>query len=111
MGMLLRGFTSVRDLGSPVFGLKRGIDTGVVAGPRIWPSGALAKKFKIKTAWGSDIRFNAEVAGRQGAALTKMVRWYTPAKALRMATSDNTELLALSALALLGCNRSSSTPS
>ncbi len=38
--MLLRGFTSVRDLGGPVFGLKRGIDTGVVPGPRIWPSGS-----------------------------------------------------------------------
>ena len=38
--MLLRGFTSVRDLGGPVFGLKRGIDQGLVPGPRIWPSGA-----------------------------------------------------------------------
>ena len=34
--MLLRGFTSIRDLGGPVFGLKRGIDTGLVPGPRIW---------------------------------------------------------------------------
>jgi imidazolonepropionase-like amidohydrolase len=39
--MLMRGFTSVRDLGGPVFGLKRAIDTGVVPGPRIWPSGAM----------------------------------------------------------------------
>lgn len=38
--MLMRGFTSVRDLGGSVFGLKRGIDSGVVVGPRIWPSGA-----------------------------------------------------------------------
>ncbi len=38
---LLRGFTSVRDLSGPVFGLKRAIDTGVVEGPRIWPSGAM----------------------------------------------------------------------
>jgi imidazolonepropionase-like amidohydrolase len=38
--MLLRGFTSIRDLGGPVFGLKRGIDLGLVPGPRIWPSGA-----------------------------------------------------------------------
>ncbi len=37
---LMRGFTSVRDLGGPVFGLKRAIDVGLVAGPRIWPSGA-----------------------------------------------------------------------
>jgi imidazolonepropionase-like amidohydrolase len=38
--MLMRGFTSVRDLGGPVLGLKRGIDRGLTPGPRIWPSGA-----------------------------------------------------------------------
>ena len=37
---LMRGFTSIRDMGGPVFGLKRGIDSGLVPGPRIWPSGA-----------------------------------------------------------------------
>jgi len=37
--MLLRGFTSVRDLGGPVWGLKAGIDAGRYQGPRIWPSG------------------------------------------------------------------------
>ena len=39
--MLMRGFTSIRDLGGPVFGLKRGIDAGLVPGPRIWPCGRL----------------------------------------------------------------------
>lgn len=38
--MLLRGFTAVRDMGGPVFGLKAGIDSGKYRGPRIWPSGA-----------------------------------------------------------------------
>ena len=38
---LLRGFTTVRDVGGPAFGLKRAIDEGVVAGPRIYPSGAI----------------------------------------------------------------------
>src|SRR5690606_37894429 len=38
---LMRGFTTVRDLGGPVFGLKRAIDEGIVAGPRIYPSGAV----------------------------------------------------------------------
>ncbi len=38
--MLMRGFTSVRDLGGPTFGLKRAIDEGFIAGPRIWPCGA-----------------------------------------------------------------------
>jgi imidazolonepropionase-like amidohydrolase len=35
---LMRGFTTVRDLGGPVFGLKRAIDEGVMIGPRIYPS-------------------------------------------------------------------------
>ncbi len=38
--MLLRGFTSVRDVGGPVWGLKAGIDAGRYVGPRVWPSGA-----------------------------------------------------------------------
>lgn len=38
--MLLRGFTTVRDMGGPTFGLKKAIDSGVLAGPRILPSGA-----------------------------------------------------------------------
>jgi len=39
--MLLRGFTSVRDVGGPVFELKQAIDKGTIKGPRIWPSGAM----------------------------------------------------------------------
>lgn len=38
--MLMRGFTSVRDAGGPIFPLKTAIDKGKIAGPRIWPSGA-----------------------------------------------------------------------
>ena len=56
----------------------------------------LAKKYKIKTAFGTDILFDARAASRQGAYLAKMVRWYTPAEALKMATADNGELMALS---------------
>lgn len=40
-GMLMDGFTSVRDVSGPAFGLKRAIDEGLVPGPRIWPSGAM----------------------------------------------------------------------
>jgi imidazolonepropionase-like amidohydrolase len=221
---LMRGFTTVRDLGGPVFGLKRAIDEGVMIGPRIYPSGAfisqtsghgdfrfgfelprtlggplshseaagvaaiadspdevrlrareqlrqdaytprairqavaagvkcidhgqlideptaklladkgiwwslqpllddedavplvnpvsqmkalqvfagtdnaykLAKKYKVKTAFGTDILFDARLVNRQGAILAKMVRWYTAAEALKMATADNGELMALS---------------
>ena len=59
---------------------------------------ALAKKFKLKTAWGTDTLFDAAVAATQSDQLAKMVRWYTPAEVLRMATSTNAELLALSGL-------------
>src|SRR5690606_41630501 len=38
--MLMRGFTSVRDAGGPIFPLKSAIDKGKILGPRIWPSGA-----------------------------------------------------------------------
>jgi imidazolonepropionase-like amidohydrolase len=56
----------------------------------------LARKYKLKTAWGTDILFSPELAGRQGALLVKLERWYTPAEALIMATRTNAELLALS---------------
>ena len=58
----------------------------------------LAKKYQIKTAWGTDMLFSAENAAKQGATLAKMVRWYPPAEVLKMATADNAELLALSGL-------------
>ncbi len=38
---LMRGFTTVRDMAGPAFGLKRAIDSGVAAGPRIFPCGAM----------------------------------------------------------------------
>lgn len=56
----------------------------------------LAKKYKVKTAWGSDCLFDAKLATRQGAQLAKLANWYTPYEILKMATSTNAELLALS---------------
>ena len=56
----------------------------------------LARTYRVKTAFGTDALFDARVAGRQGAQLAKLVRWYTPAEALKMATADNGELLRLS---------------
>ncbi|WP_053207376.1 metal-dependent hydrolase family protein [Jiangella muralis] len=54
---LMRGFTTVRDVGGPAFGLKRAIDEGVVSGPRILPSGA----FISQTAGHGDFRLPYEV--------------------------------------------------
>jgi len=39
--ILQRGFTSIRDLGGPIFGVKKTIDEGTISGPRIWPSGPM----------------------------------------------------------------------
>lgn len=38
---LMRGFTTIRDLGGPTFALKQAIDQGLVTGPRIYPCGAM----------------------------------------------------------------------
>jgi imidazolonepropionase-like amidohydrolase len=57
---------------------------------------ALAKKYKIRTAWGTDTLFDPTVAAQQGQMLAKMVKWYTSAEALKIATYDNGQLLALS---------------
>ena len=58
----------------------------------------LAKKYKIKTAFGTDILFSPGLTPRQGEILTMWTRWYTPAQTLAIATGTNAELLALSGL-------------
>src|SRR6185369_17137225 len=65
---LLRGFTTVRDMGGPVFGLKRAIDEGVVVGPRIYPSGAMI----TVTSGHGDFRQPFEVPRAMGSAKTRM---------------------------------------
>lgn len=42
--MLLRGFTTIRDMAGPSFGLKQAIDEGLIEGPRIFPSGAMVSQ-------------------------------------------------------------------
>lgn len=54
---LLRGFTTVRDLGGPVFGMKQAIDEGVIPGPRIYPAGG----FISQTGGHGDFRLPHEV--------------------------------------------------
>lgn len=56
----------------------------------------MAQRLGIKTAWGTDTLFDARLATRQGAQLAKMSRWYGAAEVLRMATSVNGELCAMS---------------
>jgi imidazolonepropionase-like amidohydrolase len=56
----------------------------------------LAKKYRLKMAFGTDALFSAAWAARQSADLAKMGQWYTPAEVLVMATSTSAELLRLS---------------
>jgi imidazolonepropionase-like amidohydrolase len=56
----------------------------------------LAIKHQAKVAFGTDILFDAKLAGRQGAQLAKLTRWYTPTEVLQQATIRNAELLAMS---------------
>lgn len=81
-------------LGFPVGSVQR------AKADEVWPGIArtyeLAKKYKIKTSWGTDVLFSRALAQKQGAILASLTRWYTPAEALIMATSTNAELLALS---------------
>ncbi|MBZ9650724.1 metal-dependent hydrolase family protein [Psychroflexus montanilacus] len=55
--LLMNGYTSIRDLGGPVFGLKQAIDKGITKGPRIWPSGA----FISQTGGHGDFRLPNEI--------------------------------------------------
>jgi imidazolonepropionase-like amidohydrolase len=57
---------------------------------------ALAKKYKIKTAFGTDILFSPALAAQRTSMLSDLTKWFAPAEVLRMATSTNAELLALS---------------
>src|SRR5580704_2988553 len=63
---LMQGFTTVRDLGGPVFGLKRAIDEGVTVGPRIYPSGAMISQ----TSGHGDFRFAFELPRKLGGPLS-----------------------------------------
>ena len=65
---LMRGFTSVRDLGGPSFALKRAIDEGLVVGPRIYPSGAMI----TITGGHGDFRSRSELPRQLGGPLTHM---------------------------------------
>jgi imidazolonepropionase-like amidohydrolase len=58
----------------------------------------LAKKYRIRTAFGTDVLFSAKAAAQQNALLLRLQRWYSNAEILRMATADNAELLQLSGL-------------
>jgi imidazolonepropionase-like amidohydrolase len=53
---LMDGFTAVRDMGGPAFGLMRNINNGVIIGPKIFPSGT----FVSQTSGHGDFRDRAD---------------------------------------------------
>lgn len=63
--------------------------------PRVYE---FARKYGIKTGWGSDVLFSPELTPRQNTMLTHLGNWYSNAEVLRAATSVNAELLSLSNL-------------
>jgi len=64
--ILLRGITTVRDMGGPAFDLKRAIDKGEAIGPRIYPSGAMISQ----TSGHGDFRAPTDKARRFGGELS-----------------------------------------
>lgn len=67
---LMRGFTTQRDTGGAVFGLKKAIDEGYAIGPRIYPSGAPL----TQTAGHGDDRFYIDPHRHWGGTLTARER-------------------------------------
>ena len=69
-GLLLQGFTSIRDMGGPTYGLKRAIDEGLINGPRIYPSGAMISQ----TGGHGDFLMPTDVPRQIGGPLSHMER-------------------------------------
>jgi imidazolonepropionase-like amidohydrolase len=69
---LMRGFTTVRDMGGPVQGLRRAIEEGRFPGPRIFPSGAMISQ----TGGHGDFRLPHEIprAANQPLSHTELTR-------------------------------------
>jgi imidazolonepropionase-like amidohydrolase len=56
----------------------------------------LARKYHLKTAFGTDIIFSPQLTQHQGALLAGLGKWFSPAEVLTMATGTNAQLLSLS---------------
>lgn len=56
----------------------------------------LAKKYKVKIAFGTDMQWDPTLAPKQGKFLAKLKKWFTPYEVLKIATHDNAQLLKMS---------------
>jgi len=59
---LMRGFTTIRDVGGNSFSLKKAIDKGILVGPRVFPSGPMISQ----TSGHSDHRHDADLPIKLG---------------------------------------------
>ena len=66
------GWTTVRDVGGPVIGLKKAIDEGAISGPRVYPSGM----FISQTSGHGDFRRFADQHPNQSPTLPDFNRYY-----------------------------------
>jgi imidazolonepropionase-like amidohydrolase len=67
---LMRGFTTIRDVGGSSFALKRAVDEGQLPGPRIYPSGAMISV----TSGHGDFRHGIDLPRVIGGPLTQQER-------------------------------------
>jgi len=66
----------------------------VIEGQKVvWP---MAKRLGVKLAWGTDFLFEPDLNAQQNAYILRLKPFFTPAELLRLVTSQNAELLALS---------------
>ncbi|MFN3864473.1 MAG: amidohydrolase family protein [Erythrobacter sp.] len=66
----------------------------VIEGQRlVWP---MAKRLGVKLAWGTDFLFDPELNAQQNAYILRLKPYFAPAELLKLVTSGNAELLALS---------------
>ena len=56
----------------------------------------LAKKYNVKLAWGTDLLFNPAHTKNQNHGIVKLQKWFSNFEILKMVTSDNARLLAMS---------------
>lgn len=66
----------------------------VIEGQRqVWP---MAKRLGVKLAWGTDFLFEPDLNAQQNAYILRLKPYFSPAELLKLVTSGNAELLALS---------------
>ncbi len=56
----------------------------------------LAKQYRVKLAWGTDLLFNPKNTKNQNHGIVKLQKWFSNFEILKMVTHDNAQLLGMS---------------